>query len=117
MLRHDLFGSVLTKGEIASWKQQAPSMTQNETEFVPKFNSFVDTSIANASEARARYEKKGQSGKVEILNKFIEELERSKISSIQKAGSVAQPTKLDDGSMIFPDGSRVDANGKFVGKE
>ncbi len=84
--RHELFGSALTPQEIAEWNKAAPVDTQHETEFVPKYNAFVDMSIDRANTAIKRYERNGDAKSVKRIRTIINDLKQTRLPFPAKQG-------------------------------
>ena len=82
--RHALFGGALTEQEIAEWNRAAPTDRANETEFVPKYNAFVDMSVDKMNVAKQRYLDQGNVAKANEVQNVIDSMQTAKLGTKQE---------------------------------
>lgn len=98
--RHALFGGALTEHEIAEWNRAAPVDTANETEFVPKYNAFIDMSIDKMRVAKQRYVAKGAFKKAAEVQAVIDQMQNEKLPIAPSRKTVKDPRYGDDFTVI-----------------
>ncbi len=79
VIRHQLFGSALTATETAEWEKQLPSVRANETEFVPKWNAFLDFSKVKMEKVQKRLDRQKKFDKADEVEAMIKDMDSYKL--------------------------------------